>query len=144
MLKRVSIIVLLLFLDASIYAQEGKIIAQISSFRNVEGFARITLFNQLDGFPSEYEYGLTSKSIKLDTTFITVEFDSLAYGNYAISVLHDENADEEMNTNFFGVPKEGYGTSNNVNPSLRAPNFEEAKFKLNKPEQKLIIEMFYR
>jgi uncharacterized protein (DUF2141 family) len=36
------------------------------------------------------------------------EFSDIKPGNYAIAVIHDENRNE-LDTNMFGIPKEGYG-----------------------------------
>jgi uncharacterized protein (DUF2141 family) len=30
-------------------------------------------------------------------------------GKYAIAVIHDENCNGKLDTNMFGIPKEGYG-----------------------------------
>ncbi len=143
-MMRISIIVFIILLASITYAQSGRIVAEIGVFRNTKGTARISLFNQSIGFPSEHKYCLTSKSIKLDTTVIAVEFDSLTFGDYALSVLHDENENGKIDTNIFGIPKEGYGVSNNVNPKMRAPNFKEAVFKLGKVEKKLKVALYYR
>lgn len=141
---RINIIVFIILLESMTYAQSGRIVVEIGVFRNTKGLARISLFNQSKGFPSEHKYCLISKSIKLDTTVIAVEFDSLTFGDYALSVLHDENENGKIDTNIFGIPKEGYGVSNNVNPKMRAPYFKEAVFKLGKFEKKLKVALYYR
>lgn len=38
-------------------------------------------------------------------------------GEYAIALMHDENGDSKFNTTVFGIPKEGFGFSNN--PTVR-------------------------
>ncbi len=45
-----------------------------------------------------------------------------------------------MDLNFFRVPTEGYGVSNNVPSTLTRPAFDDAKFKLD--EERLIIQIF--
>lgn len=142
---RISVIVIIFFLFGSMaYAQSGKVIVQVDGFRNTNGYARITLFKQSKGFPSEYKFGLKSKSVKLAKNTVTFEFDSLVFDEYALSVMHDENENGRMDTNLIGIPKEGYGVSNNVNPRTRAPRFEEAKFSLSKNVKKLRITLNYR
>lgn len=51
-------------------------------------------------------------------------------GTYAVSCFHDLNSNGKLDTNLFGVPTEPYGFSNNVRPTFRAPNWDEAKFEL--------------
>ena len=139
-----KIIIITLLFYSYAFPQTGKISVQINGFRNNIGVVRIVLFNQSKGFPSDYQHGLVSKSQAIDTSFISVTFDSLTYGEYALSVLHDENKNGKMDSNFFGIPKEGYGVSNNVNPTMRAPRFNEALFSLNESLKKLKIILHYR
>ena len=47
-------------------------------------------------------------------------------GTYAVSVHHDANANSRMDTNILGIPKEGYGVSNNARPRFSAPKFGAA------------------
>ncbi|MBK7290922.1 MAG: DUF2141 domain-containing protein [Chitinophagaceae bacterium] len=42
----------------------------------------------------------------------------------SIAILHDENDDGKMNSNFLGLPKEGYGFSNNVMGNFGPPLFQ--------------------
>jgi uncharacterized protein (DUF2141 family) len=54
---------------------------------------------------------------------------------YAIAVLQDENANCVLDKNILGVPKEGWGTSNNVTHTFKSPEFDESKILL---KEKLI------
>ena len=56
---------------------------------------------------------------------------SLKKGVYAIKVLVDNNDNGKIDLNFFGIPKEQFGFSNNVRGILGVPKFEKASFKLN-------------
>jgi uncharacterized protein (DUF2141 family) len=42
--------------------------------------------------------------------------------------FHDENGNGKLDKNVVGIPKEGYGASNNPARKMRPPTFEEAKF----------------
>jgi uncharacterized protein (DUF2141 family) len=57
-------------------------------------------------------------------------FEGLKPGTYAVSVLHDENANGRLETNFLGIPREGAGISNNASPEFSAPRFNDAAFQL--------------
>lgn len=65
---------------------------------------------------------------------ITCRFTGLAAGTYAVAASHDENENGETDTNFLGIPREKWGVSNNVRPTMRAPRFEEAAFDLAQGE----------
>jgi uncharacterized protein (DUF2141 family) len=49
-------------------------------------------------------------------------------GIYAISIMHDENNNQKIDTNFFGIPYEGYGFSKNVIGYFGKPTFKETSF----------------
>lgn len=57
-----------------------------------------------------------------------IVFRGLKPGTYAVSVIHDENGDGRLNTNFLGIPQEGYGVSNNAAPRFSAPRFKASAF----------------
>lgn len=61
-------------------------------------------------------------------------------GRYAIKVVHDENGNGKLDTNFMGMPVEGYGFSNNPRV-MRMPTFEEAAFELGQDGASLVIEL---
>lgn len=56
-------------------------------------------------------------------------FPGLAPGRYAVMVMHDQNDNGKLDSNFMGMPIEGYGFSNNP-AVMRKPTFEEAHFEL--------------
>ena len=56
----------------------------------------------------------------------------LPFGKYAITIFHDVNDNEELDTNFIGIPKEPYGFSNNPKSSFGPPGFDDAVFEFEK------------
>jgi len=60
-----------------------------------------------------------------------------------VSVFHDENMNQKPDKNFVGVPKEGYGASNNPKKKIGPPSFDETKFQLSGTEQSLEIKLMY-
>jgi uncharacterized protein (DUF2141 family) len=60
----------------------------------------------------------------------TCTFPGLPAGTYAIGLLHDENDNGKMDTNFVGLPKEGYGASNDAKATFGPPKFKDAKVEL--------------
>ena len=55
----------------------------------------------------------------------------LIKGTYGIKVLIDRNGNADIDLNFFGLPKEQFGFSNNVLGLFGAPKFDKASFLLN-------------
>ena len=60
---------------------------------------------------------------------VVVSYKGLKDGVYAVAVIHDENGNNELDTNFLGIPTEGIGIS--TNPRLMGkPHFNEAQFEI--------------
>lgn len=51
-------------------------------------------------------------------------------GKYAITVFHDENGNGRLDTGMFGIPKEGYGFSNNARGMFGPPSFLDSSFEV--------------
>jgi uncharacterized protein (DUF2141 family) len=69
----------------------------------------------------------------------TVTFKDVPAGEYAISIVHDENENGKMDSNFLGIPKEGYGCSNNAKGFMGPPKWDDAKFNLSKVNKTMTI-----
>ena len=111
---------------------------RIENIKDDHGQVAVALFNNVSDFPKKRFQGKVAPAKKGE---VEVVFENLPAGDYAISILHDANNDGKMNTNFMGIPKEGYGFSNNVMGTMGPPSFEKAKFKLS--GEKVVIRMRY-
>ena len=69
---------------------------------------------------------------------ITVTFKNVKPGEYAILAVHDENENERMDFRENGMPKESYGTSNNV-MTFGPPQYGDAKFNVTNKNLELSI-----
>jgi uncharacterized protein (DUF2141 family) len=117
----------------------------VTGARNVKGKIRAALFQGAEGFPNDASHALHTQTADIDAqTFkAQIVFTDLPVGVYAVSVFHDENMNQKLDKNFMGVPKEGYGASNNPKKKMGPPSFEETKFQLRGTEQSLEIELRY-
>ena len=118
---------------------------RISGARNARGKIGVTLFQNAQGFPDDISKAIRQQSVDIDPNTLNgqVTFKDLPRGTFAVSVLHDENGNGKMDKNFMGIPKEGYGASNNPSKKRRAPTFDEAKFSLNAARQTIEIKLIY-
>ena len=69
---------------------------------------------------------------------VTLTFENVEPGTFAIMVMHDENDNQRMDMEANGMPKENYGTSGQVN-SFGPPTFEGAKFEVTDEDQEFRI-----
>ena len=60
-----------------------------------------------------------------------IKIDSLCSGIYSISYFHDENSNDKLDTNWMGIPAEGYGFSNNAHSKFGSPSIKEREFEIN-------------
>ena len=75
--------------------------------------------------------GITEGTLKmLEPGSVTYVYE-LPPGTYAIGISHDVNLNNKMDNDFFGVPKEQFGFSNNGSALFGPPDFEDAAFVLN-------------
>lgn len=82
-----------------------------------------------------------SAPAKAGTVVVTVP--NVKPGRYAVQIYHDENGNGKLERNFIGIPKEGYGFSNNVVPGFGPPSFDKAAIQMANQPQKLAIAMRY-
>ena len=68
-------------------------------------------------------------------------FENIPFGEYAVKVIHDENIDNNLDTNWLGIPKEAFGFSNNARARFGPPDFKDAMFKINKSEITITINL---
>lgn len=115
---------------------------KVTGLRNHGGQLIFGVFSSADGFPN-----VQAKSVNWqvkDATADEVSFTAtLPPGEYAASVLHDENRNGDMDRGVGGIPKEGYGVTNNPKPKLRAATFKEATFTLPPEGASLTISVQY-
>jgi uncharacterized protein (DUF2141 family) len=70
-----------------------------------------------------------SQKVTIGGGKVVVTYYGLKDGVYAVAMIHDENGNGTLDTNFIGIPTEGLGVSNN--PRLTGkPGYDEAKFNI--------------
>jgi len=60
-----------------------------------------------------------------------------------MAVVHDENMNGKLDTNWLGRPKEGYGFSNDAKSLLSAPSFSDASFEYDGQNLDLTMTLRY-
>ncbi len=115
----------------------------IKNIRNAKGVCCVALFSNPTAFPGQLNKATKSVVVRATKGNAKVKFDNVPSGTYAIAVIHDENEDGQLNTNFLGIPKEGYGASNNRLPITCAPDFTGASFIVTAKVKDLDINLKY-
>ena len=101
---------------------------EIRGFRSDKGKALVALFAAKKGFPDKPAHALRRAEVTIQGGTARATFAKLPAGTYAVAVLHDEDGNKSMKTGLFGIPKEGYGASQDARGDFGPPSFGDAKF----------------
>ena len=110
----------------------AKLTIVVNQLPNQKGEVCMRIYAKEQGFPQSSKGVVQSGCTKITGRSATKEFSGLKYGTYAVALFHDENGDGKLNTNFLGIPREGFGISNNPPVRARAPKFKNSSFTLRK------------
>jgi uncharacterized protein (DUF2141 family) len=116
----------------------------ILNIRNPLGSVDCALFDSPSGFPADtLRSALRLSAMKVPDRRAHCDFTELPPGRYALVVLHDENMNGRIDYNWLGMPREGYGFSNDVHGKLGAPSFERAAFVYDGKAMDLTVTLRY-
>ena len=128
---------------AVVAAGAATLTIRLDGFRNDRGAAIVSLFQGEKGFPDDVAASRATVTVPIREGVATAFFRDLPYGDYAVSVLHDENGDGTMATGLFGAPREGFGFSGFPDYRFGPPAFAEVRFLLVEPEREMTIGIRY-
>lgn len=121
----------------------GDLTVAVDAINSQEGNVCFKLFAGSQGFPNEDESAVLKQCVPVAEVPLTITFEDLAFGNYALAVYHDANTDGVMNRNALGMPSEGYGFSNDA-PAITGPaQFADAMFLIAGPDTDIQLTMRY-
>jgi uncharacterized protein (DUF2141 family) len=116
----------------------------IPQVRNAQGGLGCQLFASAVGFPKKGERALQSVMSPITNGSARCRFQPVPAGSYAVAVVHDENGNQTLDSNFLGVPTEGYGVSNNKTYAMSEPRWDESRIDLAPGESRqLTIQLRY-
>ncbi|HEU5134990.1 MAG TPA: DUF2141 domain-containing protein [Steroidobacteraceae bacterium] len=107
-------------------ANAGELTVTITDIREARGFLMVALVNS-DAAWNDQDKPVAAQKVPAAKGEVKLQFKDLMPGAYAVQVMHDENENNQLDTNFLGIPTEGYGFSNNPNV-MRKAHYDEARF----------------
>lgn len=123
-------------------ASAARIIVTIDGLKSAQG----NVFVGLYASPAKFLQGNQTdaqRRVKASTAPVTVVFDNLPAGTYAVGAFHDENANDHLDTNVLGLPTEGYALSNGVRPVMAKPTFQQAAFTVGDGDKPVALHIRY-
>lgn len=99
----------------------------VTGLRNAKGQVLACLTAEPKGFPDCRKDPAAKQAIVPAASTVRIDFGAVPAGRYAISMIHDENANRKMDMALM-MPKEGYGFSRDAPVRMGPPKFEKAAF----------------
>ena len=123
-------------------ATAGSVTATVTGLRSSQGKIMACLTAMPRAFP-KCESDPHARSLILPAApTIELDFGRVPSGRYAISLIHDENANGRLDTRLI-IPREGFGFSRNAPVRMGPPSFDAAAFRVESGEAHLAIRMRY-
>src|SRR5439155_14503456 len=123
-------------------ASAARIIVTIDGLHSAQGNVFVGLYANASKFLNGNQCD-AQKRVRASTGPITVVFDNLPPGTYAVGAFHDENANDHLDTNFLGLPTEGYALSNGVRAVMAKPTFQQAAFSVGNGDKPVSLHIRY-
>ena len=134
-MRTLIIITLNLFMSLTAFAQENtNLTINFEGFVEAEGELFIGVYEK-DNFLGQ-PFQTKTLVVKADENQVT--FENLPKGEYAVSVYHDLNGNEQFDMDEYGRPVEPWVMSGNVNPNQR-PLWDDAKINLDDTDEKITL-----
>jgi len=123
--------------------ETGTLEIRFTGIRTEEGSMAVGINTSAKGWPkkAQIQLQLPKKNMK-DSVFVA-RIPDLPFGTLAISVLDDVNDNVKMDQTL-GIPKEGFGFSNNASIRfLSPPKYESCTFEFSESMQQISIKLEY-
>lgn len=128
-LIRFSILLLIVCLVPGFTEKDTSLVIKFENIRNENGYLLVSLCDAPEQFPNQpkWKYRISKSDLKDQGNVYQIK--KVVSGKYAIAIIDDENCDMVLQRNLLGIPREGYGFSNNIKPTIKgAPEFEACTF----------------
>jgi len=131
------------FLAAGAPAAAESVTITVTDLRNTKGVVMACMTTKESIFPKCRRDPNSHRTVVKAANTLTIRFDDVEPGEYAIALLHDENEDGKANRVLGMAPKEGYGFSRDAPVRMAPPEWNDAVFTMGDAPKKLTIKMRY-
>jgi uncharacterized protein (DUF2141 family) len=148
MKKIILFMFMMLILSAASFCQDetstGTITVEMTGFRDSSGWALAALFNSDKGYPTDFTKAFEIATSEIRSGKAQIVFNNIPTGEvYAITAIHDADADYEFDRNWLFIPIEGWGTSNDIQGIIGPGDFNHARFLMDSTAGKFVIPIHY-
>ena len=128
-------IIVFIFLLLPLWGSAQKTLTvQVAGVASDEGQILVAVYDRAEGFLKKGKaiMGVRAKAVSGITE---LHIDNLPAGQYALAIYHDKNGNDELDTNWLGIPKEPIGFSNAKMRAFGPPDFEDCSFSFDSDKQ---------
>ena len=118
----------MLMMTTFAYADEFSLSVHIKGVKNNQGNVFVELYNDAKTFRKSAQ-AFAILQVPATEGIVTVKFDGVKPGHYAVLAYHDEDGNGLLNKRFGMIPTEGYALSNNPT-IIGPPSFEDSDFEV--------------
>ena len=101
---------------------------EVNDIHSDDGLVLLSLFAGAEGFPTQPAKAYRQARAGIEDGRCVIELADIPPGEYAISIMHDENNNDYMDSNWLGIPQEGWGASNDPKVTFGPPKWSDSFF----------------
>jgi uncharacterized protein (DUF2141 family) len=125
---------------AAFAAATASLTVRIENVSDKGGDLRIGVYNEAS-FSVRGSKPVTGKIVSAKAGEMIVTFDGIAPGEYGVKTYQDENRNGKLDTVMGMMPSEPYGMSNDAQPKMGPPPWEDARITLKPGANTIVIHL---
>lgn len=115
-----------------------ELLIKVDNIQLLKGKIKLAIYDHEDRF---LKTAVTWGDLAIVDHSLVYSFKGLKKGIYAVSIFQDENENGKLDANFFGIPSEPYGFSNNAKGMFGPPSFKDCQFEIIESIQEITISL---
>lgn len=140
-MKTLIYTIFLLGMTMNIFAQDetktgADLTVEVINAESNEGMIFLGLY---DSEGNWLKKNIVGKKEEIKNSSCSTVFEGLAPGMYAVSIYHDENSNNKLDTGLFGIPSEPYASSRGAKGRFGPPKWKDAVFEITEENKTIEI-----
>lgn len=124
--------------DAQVESSGNSLTVYVQNIKSAEGKISVGVYNSSGTWLDKTCMG---KVGEIEDGRAIIVFENVKNGEYAISLYHDKNDNDILDSGIFGIPKEPYACSNGAKGRFGPPKWKDAVFVVNDKDLEHIIRL---
>lgn len=139
---RFTLLIISVMLGLVVFSQEetSVLTVKMTEIENSEGTLLVSVFSPEDDWLKE-TYTFHRVEVEMKDGVQSVDFTGLEPGIYAVSIIHDQNNNGELDSGMFHIPTEPYAFSNDAKGRMGPPGFEDCQFEYDGGMMEITVTM---